>query len=383
MSCSPLRARRSPAVAVGRDLGLMSLELQVGPEPVGQVAVVLDDQDAGHGASTGRSGRPAARAPRRAAPPRIAPRPPRAAPPGTRRRAPRPARAPPPARSRCPAPRGAGRCRTNGSQIRSRIAAGMPGPPSSTSIRASASCRPSAQDHGPTVAAVPHGVVEQVEQDLGERVGVHRRQHASRPARCGAAPPPCPRAARTARRSPGPAARAGGAPAAPACHPPLGAGELEHVLHQMSEPPGLLHDHAERLPPLVFPADPAQLERLGEEQNLGERGAELVRDAAGEVGAEPGQLLLPAKLPDSDHAEPAREREQQEQDREPAPGLDQGQPRGDGRRKRRPGREPASGIGGRGAGVLAAGERAGMPEQRYRPASAPRAQPARRSACPR
>ena len=144
---------------------------------------------------------------------------------------------------------------------------------------------------------------------------------------------------------------------------PLGAGILEHVLHQMGKPPGLLHDHAERLAPLVFTDHPSQLERLGVEQNLGERGPELVRHAAGEVGAEPGQLLLPAELPERDHAETAREREQQEQDREPAPGLDQGQPRGDGRRKRRPGREPASGIGGRGAGVLAAGERAGVPEQ--------------------
>ena len=96
---------------------------------------------------------------------------------------------------------------------------------------------------------------------------------------------------------------------------------------------------AERLAPLVFSGCPAQLERLGEEQDLGERGAELVRDAGGEVGAQPGQLLLPPELPDGDHAEPGREREQAEQQRQPAAGLDQRQPRGDLGRERRPGRD--------------------------------------------
>ena len=243
MSCSPLRARRgrpSPSDAISARCPSNS-RLVRSPWARLRLSSTIRMRATGPPPRTSRL-----RAARRAAPgqldhePRAARR--AAAPPGIRRRAPGPARGPPRARSRCPAPRapiepderrpdllplaggdaGAAVLHLDpGQRRRASRAAGSP----------------------PPVAAVPEGVVQQVEQDLGERVRVHRREHASRPARCGAAPPPPRPAARTARRSPAPAAPAGGAHGCTSVPPPLGAGILEHVLDQVCQPAGLLHDH--------------------------------------------------------------------------------------------------------------------------------------------
>ena len=214
----PAARPRSPTSPSSATSAMVALVLEVGPEPVGEVAVVLHDQDAGHGASTDRrrSRRRgvSSRARRPAARPRTAPR----------RRRPLSTRHSPPcaadqlAHHRQPDPAARHRAAL-GDQADERLPDPLPIAPtgrrdraSSTSSRASGSlAEPSAQDHGPAVAAVLERVVEQVEQDLVQRVRRPPRPARSRPARCGAAPPRRPPAARTARRSPGPAARAASA----------------------------------------------------------------------------------------------------------------------------------------------------------------------------
>ncbi len=118
-------------------------------------------------------------------------------------------------------------------------------------------------------------------------------------------------------------------------HLPLGARQVQHVLHQVAQAARLLDDDRERLPPLVLSRRAAQLERLAEEQDLGERRAQLVRDAGGEVVPEPHQLVLAAELPRGDRGEPGGEREQAEQEREPRAWARHHELTGDVRRERR------------------------------------------------
>ena len=100
-------------------------------------------------------------------------------------------------------------------------------------------------------------------------------------------------------------------------HPTLRAGELQDVLDQVSQPPSLLHDHAQGAPPLAFPGGAAQLQRLGVEENLGERGAQLVGDAGGEVGPESRQLSLAAELAQGHGGERRGHGEQRQEERQP------------------------------------------------------------------
>ncbi len=56
----PAGAReRQPRDAVGGDVGRVALVLEVGAEAVGEIAVVLHDQDPGHGTPTAPARRPA------------------------------------------------------------------------------------------------------------------------------------------------------------------------------------------------------------------------------------------------------------------------------------------------------------------------------------
>jgi hypothetical protein len=118
-------------------------------------------------------------------------------------------------------------------------------------------------------------------------------------------------------------------------HPALGTREVQHVFHQVGQAARLLDDDRERLPPLVLSGRPAQLERLAEEQDLGERCAQLVRDAGGEVVPEPHQLVLAPELPRGDRCEPRGERQQTEQQREPRAGTRHHELTGDAWRERR------------------------------------------------
>jgi hypothetical protein len=89
----------------------------------------------------------------------------------------------------------------------------------------------------------------------------------------------------------------------------------------VGEAPRLLHDDRQGLPPLVLAGGAAQLQRLAEEQDLGQRSAQLVRHAGGEVVPEPHQLVLAAELPRGDRSEPRGEHEQAEQQRQPRAGA--------------------------------------------------------------
>ncbi len=98
----------------------------------------------------------------------------------------------------------------------------------------------------------------------------------------------------------------------------------------MSEAPSFLHDDVDRLPASVLVPGTAQLERLGKEQDLRERGAKLVRDTRGEIRAEPNEVLLTAELTGGDDGESGRERQQTEQNREPRCRSGHDQSAGDG-----------------------------------------------------
>ena len=111
---------------------------------------------------------------------------------------------------------------------------------------------------------------------------------------------------------------------------------MQHVLHQVRQPPRLLDDDRHGLAPRVLPARPTELERLAEEEDLGERSAQLVRHAGGEVLPEPHQLLLRAGSDGAATAVSAGgKHEQAEQERQPDAGLGHHQPARHVRRKPR------------------------------------------------
>ena len=85
-------------------------------------------------------------------------------------------------------------------------------------------------------------------------------------------------------------------------HPPLGAREVQNVLDEMHQPPAFLHDHicracAARLRVRTRP----RFECLGEEQDLRQRRAQLVRHARDEIGAQARQLVLAPQLQHGQH----------------------------------------------------------------------------------
>ena len=172
------RASASPAAPSSRDLGRVPLELEVGAEPVGQVPVVLDDQDAGHGASAERrtvrasagttagarqlDHEPRAAA-RRVLDPALA---------AVRRHQLPHHRQADPAAGHASRPAGAARTAPRSGAARSP---GCPGPrPPPRSGRARRAAR-RASVIGPA-AAVLDRVVEQVDHDLVQRLGVRRRE---------------------------------------------------------------------------------------------------------------------------------------------------------------------------------------------------------------
>jgi hypothetical protein len=154
---------------------------------------------------------------------------------------------------------------------------------------------PDPEEHPAVRRPVPEGVVQQIDHHLVQAVGVHRGadrfvELGAEPHRRGAGQgrEPLHDLADQRRQRPPDRPDPGTVPLRP--------GEPEHVLHQVGEPAGLLDDDPERLTPLVLPGHPPELQGLGEEEDLGERGAELVGHAGGEVGPEPRQLLLPVEL---------------------------------------------------------------------------------------
>ena len=100
-------------------------------------------------------------------------------------------------------------------------------------------------------------------------------------------------------------------------HLPLGAREVQDVLDEVHQPAAFLDDHAGRGATLVVGAHAAEVERLGEEHDLRERRAQLVRDAGDEIRAQPRQLVLAPKLEHRQQHHRRRQREESDEDRHP------------------------------------------------------------------
>ena len=193
---------------------------------------------------------------------------------------PRPRPLPPEARSR------ADSLRWKRSKTRSRSAAGMPGPSSSTRSPAVARRGPRGErDPAPRPGVAP-GVGEQVADDLGDQVGVGA-ERSRRPARRARPDRGRRRAGRAGRGRP--RSRSQRRP-----DPLVEPGEREQVLDQPLDPPHLGHRHAPR------PAAPPRRVGLllaGEDFELaadrGQRAAQLVRGVGDEL-ALPGEGVVEA-----------------------------------------------------------------------------------------
>ena len=148
-----------------------------------------------------------------------------------------------------------------------------------------------AEGDGLTAGAVLDRVVQQVEQHLAHRLVVHRRgdvvqSHGREPGlRC-----------RRHRREPRHHVahqRRQRLFLHPDLEPAAVAAEEEHVVHQPEEAARLAHDDPAGDAHVPPGAHGAQGERVAEEEDLGQRRAELVRDAGDELGAQIGQLERP------------------------------------------------------------------------------------------
>jgi hypothetical protein len=147
-----------------------------------------------------------------------------------------------------------------------------------------------AEPHGLARGAVLGGVVEEVEHDLPQRGRVHHGRGAV--VHRGDEPRVRRGGERRERRGHRPEQRRErGGPRVELHRAALGLREVQHVLHELQEAAGLLHHRLGRRAALLGRAHAVERERLAEEEDLGERGAQLVRHARREVGAQAGQLL--------------------------------------------------------------------------------------------
>ena len=94
-----------------------------------------------------------------------------------------------------------------------------------------------------------------------------------------------------------------------------GPREGQYVFDQVREAVRLAIDVVERPLALRLGGEAAEAQRLEEQTDLGERRAQLVRDARDEVGAQTRQLLLAAELDDRNHGERRRDEEHAEEER--------------------------------------------------------------------
>ena len=92
---------------------------------------------------------------------------------------------------------------------------------------------------------------------------------------------------------------------------------MQKVLHEVRQPPGFLIDDRQRAAALLVGAHAAERQRLRKHPDLGERCAQLVRDAGNEIGAEARQLGFAAQLEERGPDKHRCQSEQAEDQRQP------------------------------------------------------------------